>query len=162
MAETSHRRRQLLATPAVEVVEEALSTIVRQASLPRLHERLIAEAGYRIDRATLQALRRIDDRIARLTDLSEVLGLDISTVSRTVKRLEGLGLVTRHSMTSDGRASVLRVTAEGQTVLDRLKAVRRRQLGDVLADWTQEDQETLAVLLGRLADDVMSEEGGLR
>lgn len=139
-------------------MEEALSTIVRLASLPRSHERLLTDAGLRIDRATFQALRQIADRPTRVTDLAEVLGLDLSTVSRTVKRLESLGLVERHSMAADGRARLLQATAKGESVLTGLKAAKRRYLEEILAEWAPDDLATLAELLSRLADDVQSRE----
>ena len=86
----------------------------------------------------------------RASDLVPRLGLDKSTVSRQVAALVDLGLVTREADPADGRAHVLRTSAEGSARLARIREARRARWEADLADWPPEDVATLADLLGRL------------
>jgi hypothetical protein len=46
------------------------------------------------------------------------------------------------------------VTAEGAVISRRLRAAGRKQLEDLLADWTPEQHTELAEMLGRLSADL--------
>jgi DNA-binding MarR family transcriptional regulator len=77
------------------------------------------------------------------------LGLDKSTVSRQVSSLVALGMVDREPDPLDGRAQVLRPSAEGATRLARIREVRRARWESDMSDWPADDVTTLADLLGR-------------
>lgn len=130
--------------------------IVRRLSLPRVQERLIAEAGVPVERGGHQVLRAVAEQpSSRLGDLARELGLDTSTVSRHVKALEGAGLVARSGDPGDGRVARLELTDAGSYALGRVRQARHRFFTEILADWPQGDREMLASLLDRLAHDVM-------
>ncbi|HEY0127069.1 MAG TPA: MarR family winged helix-turn-helix transcriptional regulator, partial [Blastococcus sp.] len=78
------------------------------------------------------------------------LGLDKSTVSRQVASLVDLGLVDRAADPVDGRAQVLRPSAEGSARLARIREVRRARWEADLGDWPAADIATLGELLARL------------
>lgn len=149
-------------TEVVVEVEEALAAIVRQVSLPRLQERLAAATGVTLDRGAITVLRCVGaaDGV-RLSDVAQLLCLDLSTVSRHVKQLERAGLVARGVLNGDGRASVLRLTREGRRVLGAVARARRRFVAELLHDWPPGDVAVLAPLLTRLAGDLAATlEGG--
>jgi DNA-binding MarR family transcriptional regulator len=147
---------------AISEIEEAVVALVRASRLPRLQERLIAEAGTPVERASYVLLREVAERgQVRPTELARVLGVDISTISRQVGQLERQGLVARVAEAGDRRVSSVRLAAAGQDTLDRLRAARHRLFMKILADWSAADCATLAPLLDRLARD-MTVEGGRR
>lgn len=95
-----------------------------------------------------------DQGPVRATDLAGTLGLDKSTVSPQVRRLERLGLVSRAIAESDRRASLLTLTDVGSDTVARLEQTASRLLGARLAHWTPADRETLTTLLERLVSDL--------
>ena len=136
-------------------VEHALTRMMRQATRPAFYRALMAAAGTALDRAEYGVMLRIAESApVRLTDLADVLGVDISTVSRQVRELERNGLVERSGDPDDQRASRLRLTSEGQSVLTRVRAARQENMRRLLAGWSREDQIRLARLVGRLADEM--------
>ena len=147
---------------AVSRIDDALSTLVRRTQGPRAQEQLTARAGLSLDRAAYPLLRRIGEaETVRTSDVAAALSLDVSTVSRQVRELEVDGLVTRHPDPSDGRASILALTAPGHQALERLRRARREMLAEVVAGWPEGDRSTLADLICRLADDmVVHQDGG--
>ncbi|MEN2738213.1 SMC-Scp complex subunit ScpB [Microbacterium sp. X-17] len=82
--------------------------------------------------------------------LAELLFLDKSLLSRTVRTLEELDLIERTPDPTDGRSSLLSVTASGRERLEALRATHRSPLLDRLAQWPLEDVRRLAVLLHAL------------
>ncbi len=88
----------------------------------------------------------------RLTALAAGLDLDASTVSRQVRALEERGLIERTTDPDDGRASRLAVTESGRRSLEEGAQRRRALIGEVIADWSDEDRDSLRILLHRLAE----------
>jgi DNA-binding MarR family transcriptional regulator len=90
----------------------------------------------------------------RVSDLASRLWLDASTVSRQIKQLEDKGLVERTPDPADGRASLVRISAAGQAIMQ--SAFRRRydRIKTALEPWTDDERQTLQTLLTRLANDL--------
>ncbi len=86
--------------------------------------------------------------------LAELVHADPSTVSRHVATLVEQGLVRRVADETDGRASRLVVTEEGQSALEALRAEREAHLASAIAHWSDDDVATFSTLLGRLLDDL--------
>jgi DNA-binding MarR family transcriptional regulator len=109
-----------------------------------------------LDPAALGLLALLQDAgPLRASDLVARLGLDKSTVSRQITGLVDLGLVDRTPDPADGRAQVLRPSAEGASRLARIRAARRARLEEDLASWPAEDVATLGELLGRLNETML-------
>jgi DNA-binding MarR family transcriptional regulator len=152
-------------TAALEQVLSSLSTIARAVNQVRLHERLLDEAGIRLDRggaALLAKLHDSGDAPLRVTALAERLGVDTPTVTRKVQQLERLGLVQRISDPDDGRAHRILLTDEGSSTLSRLMAVRRDWVLQLLDGWTDADRATFGALLERFSDRLAVELDGAR
>lgn len=136
-------------------IEEALASVVGLVGLPRVHERLMAKARVRIDPSAYPVLRQLSQsEPMRLSELAKLLGVDVSTASRTVKRLESDGLVVKTLDQFDGRASVLRLSGDGRELLGRLRAARHELMGEVFATWSCDELASLAPLLERAAQDL--------
>lgn len=86
----------------------------------------------------------------RATDLAAYFGVGKATMSRQLRALETLGLVTRGPDPADGRAALVRMTEEGRRRFSRVRAVRRERYLRQLAGWDRGEVAELARLLKRL------------
>ncbi len=76
--------------------------------------------------------------------------LHLSTVSRQLRQLEGLGLVSRRPDGDDGRACRISLTAQGRESLALVRASRAVMLDEVFRGWPEDDRRDLLRLLDRL------------
>ena len=93
----------------------------------------------------------------RVSALAAALDLDASTVSRHAKGLEDRGLLERTDDPDDGRASRVAVSEHGAACLEKGAAARRALIAEAISGWSDEDRETLRVLLHRLSLDLTHE-----
>ncbi len=150
---------------AREQILTSLSTIARATNQVRLHERLLASAGVRLDRAGATLLTKLalsDPEALRVTELAERLGVDTPTVTRKVQQLERLGFVVRAEDPVDRRAHRIALTASGRRSLKRLHAARRAWLDGLLHGWSEPQLEQFANLLGRFTEGLHEELDGSR
>src|SRR5947209_19596295 len=114
------------ASPEMTQIERGLTTIVRWGNLPRVRERFTAAAaGMDLDRASYGVLFRLEEGPARLSDLAQRVGVDISTLSRQVHHPEAAGLVGRRGMGEDRRAALLSARGCARGRVDRVRAAAR-------------------------------------
>lgn len=91
-----------------------------------------------------------------ITDLSTAMHLERSTVSRLVGEAEAEGLVERSTHPGDGRMVTVTVTPLGQQVVDFVQGLRVGYLGNATGVFDDEELATLADLLGRLAESMLT------
>jgi DNA-binding MarR family transcriptional regulator len=144
------------ASPELTQIERGLTTIVRWGNLPRVRERFTAVAGMALDRASYSVLFRLEEGPARLSDLAQKVGVDISTLSRQVHHLEASGLVARTVVEEDRRAALLAVTDMGRDLVRRIRAAKRAAITEMLEHWTTDERAELGRALGRLADEMVA------
>ena len=77
------------------------------------------------------------------TDLRQSLGLDAGYLSRIIAGFEKKGLVSKSRSASDGRATLLQLTAQGATVLASLEQAARDAVADLLQDMPSARQQLL-------------------
>jgi DNA-binding MarR family transcriptional regulator len=145
------------------------TTRPRAASARRARdEAAVVEALYEIAVATRRLSRadRVDTGgvrllwhlaeagTCRLSDLAELAGLDLSTVSRHVRDLDEAGYLRRTPDPRDRRAVVLEISPDGAEVLADAQANRAAALTPVLATWSADDRADLTRLLTALACDL--------
>jgi DNA-binding MarR family transcriptional regulator len=140
----------------VDQFDEALQNVARSITQVRLHERLLRQAGVRLDRAGATLLFKLAAKgdSLRVTDLAEILGVDTPTVTRKVQQLERDGMVVRQNDPADRRASRIRLTPGGRRTIERVRRARRAWLEQLLQDWDDEALSSLGVLLSHFADDL--------
>ena len=93
----------------------------------------------------------------RTSHLASIHGQDVSTVSRRLTHLEAHGLLERLPDPSDGRASTVRLTAYGRTVLNDERVARSGLFSEILADWPEHDLADLDRLMTRLSADLATD-----
>lgn len=134
-------------------LHRSLISIVSVMNRPRNDERLIAEAGVKLDQALFRLLVVIE-RIGPIgvVDLAERLGRDYTTISRQVSKLERMELVIRSENAQDRRMREAVVSAKGKAVTDRLDEARGRMAREIFKDWTSGDISELVRLMRKFAD----------
>ena len=90
-----------------------------------------------------------------ITDLSTAMHLERSTVSRLVGEAEAEGLVERSTHPEDGRMVTVTVTPLGQPVVDFVQGLRVGYLTHATGVFSPQELQTLADLLGRLAESML-------
>jgi DNA-binding MarR family transcriptional regulator len=83
--------------------------------------------------------------------LGSALGLDKTTMTAAIDRLEQAGLVTRREAPGDRRARIVNVTDAGRRLAERVGAETSARKAAVLADVDQADMATLLRTLQQLA-----------
>ena len=84
--------------------------------------------------------------------LAHSLGLDKTTMTSLLDRLEATGLVTREQDSRDRRARIPGLTGAGARVQHELIGARDRAEAAVLSQLSADEQRVLRAMLGRLAD----------
>lgn len=146
------RKRCDLQLDEIRRIEQAINDIVTWATRNDVQSQAMEGAQCDLTRTHLWLLHRLDENAAiRLSELALAVGLEPSTLSPQVQSLERRGLVERESDPKDGRASLLRVTRSGRTLLARVRATRRRMFAELLATWPDDERSQVAAYLTRLA-----------
>ncbi|WP_040796708.1 MarR family winged helix-turn-helix transcriptional regulator [Nocardia higoensis] len=86
----------------------------------------------------------------RQGDLAVDLCISPSALSRHVTELVAAGYVARSPDPSDGRATLVRVTDSGRSLLERIRASRAQGLQAVLAEWDEDDAERACTAMQKL------------
>ena len=106
-------------------------------------------ARFLSDRAELSAsaafvLNRVcREGPVRLTALAAKEGVSQPSMTQLIQRLERLGLVARLADPDDGRAALIGITEDGQTLLNDRKRMRRERLKALMATLTAEEESAL-------------------
>lgn len=93
-----------------------------------------------------------DERGWRLTDLSERLLFDKSTITRIVDRLEQADLVRRVADRADRRVQRVMLTTQGQHLRNAARAAHERSMERRMGMLSAEEQLCLTRLLTKLRD----------
>jgi DNA-binding MarR family transcriptional regulator len=84
------------------------------------------------------------------TDLASAIQIDRSTVVPLIDKLESEGLVTRERLTNDRRTNALRITDNGQRLLERLIPMVRAHEQHVFKNLTKDEQNKVIRLLNKI------------
>lgn len=155
MTEAAGREERTRARTGAEHVSRAVTDLVRWATRGDVRRRLAGPAGQDLSPTDMWLLVAIEDQgPVRASDLAAWQGVDKSTVTPQVRRLEDRGLVAREADPVDRRAVRLTITAQGRRVHRRTAAAATAVVDGALADWDDADREDLARLLTRFVADV--------
>jgi DNA-binding MarR family transcriptional regulator len=92
----------------------------------------------------------------RMSELASAVGVDPSTITRAMHRMEAGGLATRRPVAGDGRVVIAQLTAEGRRLHDVVADRRADLIRAAIVDFTPEEQERLADLLERFVRSVVA------
>jgi DNA-binding MarR family transcriptional regulator len=127
--------------------------LVTRTSRPRFRALLLDRAGVHLDPGLAQYLVTIDMRgPIGVLELADLLEQNHPKTSRSLARLEKLGLVTRAAAAHDRRIKTASATPEGHRVVDAINQGRRRLLDEALAGWSEQDRAALTQLTRCFAD----------
>jgi DNA-binding MarR family transcriptional regulator len=124
-------------------------TLTSRRLLASLHEGLPSK----LTPSKLHALDVLSEHGAlRIGELADRLGLDETTATRLVDRLEANGIAARQGDVGDRRATVVSLTPSGEELVAGLNARRLLFFCDVLAALTPDERKQLVRLTAKAAD----------
>ncbi|SDY84981.1 MarR family winged helix-turn-helix transcriptional regulator [Citreimonas salinaria] len=131
----------------------ALVEITVAMNRPQRDEELLEEAGVSLDKALFKLLVAVE-RLGpvSIVELAERMGLDHSTVSRQIGKLESLGLVARQPSETDRRVREAVLTQAGRATTDKIDKARQRMARELFETWEDKDVVTLVRLMSRFAE----------
>src|SRR6185369_2889936 len=139
---------------SVARVQRAGQDTARQAQHPGVDRYIEQAAGIAVPRAGRVALFRLDEGgPLSISALAAACGVDVSTMSRTVRMLGDAGLVARGAA-DDLRFVRVSLTPEGGKAVGRLLLAAQALLGEATSGWKPDERERLAELLSRLSRDL--------
>lgn len=95
----------------------------------------------------------IQDGISQ-KELSEKTFKDQPTTTRILDKLERRGLIRRQADSEDRRVSLVFLTSEGQEIRGPLISLARQALEQALEGLSEQEQDQLKNLLGRISDNL--------
>jgi DNA-binding MarR family transcriptional regulator len=96
-------------------------------------------------------------RAVGLSEMAEVLRCDPSNVSRLLDRLAPRGLAYRGKAERDGRVSVVKLTDEGQALVQRIERDLEARLNRLVADRPSYKRDAIADALARLVETIQQD-----
>lgn len=140
-------------------IQEFANLIAVNARSTLQRDRVLRAAGVHLTGAGLDALRTIQRHgPMAMSAVARRLRVDQSTATRQVRPLEDRGLVARTTAPSDRRVSLVELTAEGATLLERVGDVALHDYDAALASWSAEDRAQLGLLLDRFRRNLLAAE----
>ncbi len=148
--------------PSIKNLSEQLAAdweeLARALLSRRLMSALTAEAGPKLSPPALHAMVVLSRSSRRVGALAKTLGLDESTVTRLVDRLEANGLAERRQAEDDRRAVAVELTAAGEELVTRMHEQRRAFMAEVLKLLDADEREEFVRLTAKAADAVRARE----
>lgn len=139
----------LSARAASERLEDLVSALSRLSTRARLRRSLAAE-GSELSPTDAWLVRYLCERgPARMSVLAAWQGVDRSTITTQVSRLERAGLVVRQTDPTDRRALIVGPTPAGLEVHEANRAAATEVLTEILASWSDQEREHLVTSLDR-------------
>lgn len=90
-----------------------------------------------------QLMFMLQEGPANLSELAESQNVSLPTMSRSVRRLENIGWISRGSDPSDRRVTVISLTRSGQMRLEEMSLLAQNTLGKLMQSTTVADREAL-------------------
>jgi DNA-binding MarR family transcriptional regulator len=128
-------------------------------TIPRVRQTLVVRLrrqGVRASIPQLQILDLLQERRLTVSQLAELQGVTKATMSVSLARMAGQGLIQRLRPPGDRRRVVIELTAKGRAVSRRARRKAERVLDEMIAGLSHREQ---AVLLKALAQLLTAAEG---
>lgn len=133
-------------------LERSLAAVSRLLADRTTASDLAGRCGYDLPPASWALLEHLDARGGlRVSDIAACHGVDISSITPRLKRLETAGLVRRERVPTDARAFLITITGDGTRALHSVHAARRELLHQALDGTDPTHLGHAAEVLGRLA-----------
>ncbi len=136
----------------MDALERSLATVFRVMTDRVMLNDLAQRCGYDLPAASWALLEHLDTHGAlRVSDIAMCHGVDVSSITPRLKRLENDGLLRRDREPGDARAFLITITSEGIAALNGLHAARRGILQGALTGAESHGVECAAEVLTRIA-----------
>jgi len=120
----------------------------------------LAAAGVRVSYAQAGIIFLLKQgSIGTMSDLSRLIGVDNSTLTGLVDRLEKAGFVARQTSSTDRRSLSVRITPEGIAEGEKAKAIIRGVNAEVKEGFSPEELESFKGVLRSFFDKFDKQEG---
>jgi DNA-binding MarR family transcriptional regulator len=134
-------------------LERAITVIMRWTQSREVETETLRRARTDLSAGTLSVLGRIAlCGPVHPSQLATYYCVDNSTITPKLQRLERAGLISKESDPSDGRGTLVRITAVGERLRKRMHAARRTMLEELLEAWPKSDLERVAAAMTWLAE----------
>jgi DNA-binding MarR family transcriptional regulator len=135
--------------PQLLDLERELTVFMRRARA--FSGEMAREVHPELEPAAYGLFVRLDDGgPQRATDLALYFGVGKATISRQLRVLENLGLITRAPDPDDGRASLVHLTPRGRQRFRAVREARRAEYMRKLDSWDPAEIAELARLMHQL------------
>lgn len=142
----------------LDELERSLAAVLRLLADRATVGDVARRSGYDLPPASWSLLEHLDSRGAlRVSDIAACHGVDISSVTPRLKRLETAGLVARERLPTDARAFLISITTEGVRALESVHAARRDILEQVIGDIDAAQLAVTADVLSHIARHLSAE-----
>lgn len=148
----TEQRKPIREERSLNALERELSVFIRRAIRSFWKEEHDEGALDRWNYALL--VRLSDEGPLRVGEVARRFGIDKSTASRHLGKLEEDGLVEAIADERDARSVLLRVTPQGETSLLKARQARMEPIQRLFDTWPEQDQAELSRLLARLNEDL--------
>lgn len=147
-------------TAAVMDIDGMLQHWRRRAMKRELGNRALIDLKIDIDLAQLDVLSAIAGPAPEFGDsqgetmvgtVADRLAIDPSRASRLVSEMVDRGFARRAVSQADARRTIIELTAQGEAVVDAVRAYKYLILGDFLGTWSSEDIAAFVPLLKRFS-----------
>jgi DNA-binding MarR family transcriptional regulator len=127
--------------------------VVRNVRQPRLGDFISRRVGISLGGPYPGILPYISRaQPVRVSDLAQLMQVEIPTVSRQLKSLSERGLITRAPHPDDGRSTLVSFTPKGRATFDLHFEAWLMTIDEVLADWPDNEVVEFANQLHRFAE----------
>src|SRR5919202_4152968 len=134
-----------------DTIEPLVRELYGLAAIKRDTQRRAFSASAMAGLSALAAIHRIGR--ARVSEVADVLHVDLSVASRQLTALTTAGHVRRERDAQDRRAFYVEITHPGREALREAHEKMLEAFSDAVDDWSDEDVTQLAALLARLRED---------
>ena len=134
-----------------DTIEPLVRELYGLAAIKRDTQRRAFSASAIAGLSALAAIHRIGR--ARVSEVADVLHVDLSVASRQLTALTTAGHVRRERDAQDRRAFYVEITDAGREALREAHEKMLEAFSDAVADWSDADVSQLAGLLARLRED---------
>jgi EmrB/QacA subfamily drug resistance transporter len=144
-------------TPALvmhssDEIEQILSRLTDREGRREVYERLAARAGVKLAPLESWLIFRLGElKPASILELARAVPVSAATLRDQILALQRRGLIWFEPMADNGLDGRIRLTAEGEEILDRLARARRERLQTLVSGWAPERYAELDEVLRRLA-----------
>jgi DNA-binding MarR family transcriptional regulator len=130
-------------------IETGLADLQRLTASVRIHDRWMRQAGLRLSRTQSSFLAWLDSDAQSVSELAIRAGISQPAATRAVDHLVQEGYATRRPDEADARLKWVSITPDGSQARQRVLQVMRHQLGASLDRLSAIERRQLAELLAK-------------